>query len=428
MEEALLLSSRAGFCKTTIHAYEIKSREQARKLWPLVAPDRGALLTWVSYWKDPISGRQKRSHFRRLPKEYQRKGIKSRFEKEESERQKSINESKEHKAAKCLIRGELERRLQHNEPMPWFFSDPSASDFPFQGDLLFGATKIEEELTIKTGFGPTFRLDVGIMAPPIVNEDIILGGVEIEFENSFDGRKALIGRSLGFPLISIDITGMALAELTEGWAKDIISLTTLDHALGLRKTYIYLPTALYPLYLTPPSRLQIGERHQYIAFADKKKLNILYGWFKKLISSLGYSNQDIALMILNAKNDTAKVQLKNAGDIVGEGWQNFNDYQCLRITLPRPAYDSDKLRNHKFHMTMARLFATQEVLLGYKYDTGGIQHDLRVDVWMFPEWDKARRENDYHKLLPKRLAEPIGPVLRFVESMKKQRADKKHLD
>lgn len=426
MEEALLLSSRAGFCKKTIHAYEIKSREQARKLWPLVAPDKGALLTWVSYWKDPISGRQKRSHFRRLPKEYQRKGIKARFEKEESDRQKSINESKEHKAAKRLIRCELERRLQLNEPMPWFFSDPSASDFPFQGDLLFGATKIEDELTITTGFGSTFRLDVGIMAPPIVNEDIILGGIEIEFENSFDGRKALIGRSLGFPLISIDITGMTLDDLTEVWAKEIISLTTLDHELGLRKTYIYLPTSLYPLYLTPPSRLQIGERHQYIAFAGKEKLDKLHGWFKKLIVSLGYSNQDVALMILNAKNSTAKVQLENAGDIAGAGWQDFNDHQCLRITLPRPAYDSNKLRNHKFHMTMARLFSTQEVLLGYKYDTGGIEHDPLVDVWMFPEWDRARRENDYHKLLPKRLAEPIGPVLRFVENMKKQRAEKKN--
>lgn len=179
MEEALLLSSRAGFCKKTIHAYQINSREQARKLWPLVSPDKDSLLTWVSYWKDPISGRQKRSHFRRLPKEYQSKGIKSRFEKEEGDRQKSVNESAEHKAAKCLIMNELRRRLEHNEPMPWFFKDPSASDFPFQGDLLFGATKIEKELTIKTGFGATFRLDIGITAPPIVNEDIILGGIEI---------------------------------------------------------------------------------------------------------------------------------------------------------------------------------------------------------------------------------------------------------
>jgi hypothetical protein len=37
---------------------------------------------------------------------------------------------------------------------------------------------------------------------------MVLGGVEIELGHAFNGRKALIGKSLGFPLVSIDITEM----------------------------------------------------------------------------------------------------------------------------------------------------------------------------------------------------------------------------
>lgn len=50
---------------------------------------------------------------------------------------------------------------------------------------------------------------------------MVLGGVEIELGHAFDGRKALIGKSLGFPLISIDITEMTLDELTPEWAQQV---------------------------------------------------------------------------------------------------------------------------------------------------------------------------------------------------------------
>jgi hypothetical protein len=49
-----------------------------------------------------------------------------------------------------------------------------------------------------------------VLGPPVQAEPMVLGGVEIELGHAFDGRKALIGKSLGFPLISIDITEMTL--------------------------------------------------------------------------------------------------------------------------------------------------------------------------------------------------------------------------
>lgn len=58
-----------------------------------------------------------------------------------------------------------------------------------------------------------------MLGPPVQAER----GVEIELGYAFDGRRALIGKSLGFPLISIDITKMTLAELTPEWAQRVLT-------------------------------------------------------------------------------------------------------------------------------------------------------------------------------------------------------------
>ena len=68
-----------------------------------------------------------------------------------------------------------------------------------------------------------------------------------------EGRKALIGKSLGFPLISIDITEMMLDELTPEWAQRVLTTTTRSHEQGRRQTYIYLHDLLYHLYAQLPT-------------------------------------------------------------------------------------------------------------------------------------------------------------------------------
>ena len=110
-------------------------------------------------------------------------------------------------------------------------------------------------------------------------------------------------------------------------------------------------------------------------------------------------------------------QLKNAGEIVGEGWQDFNDTECLRITLLRHSADSNLLRNHKLHMTIVRLLMQNETLLGYKPCKGGVRHDTDDDLWKIALWDMKRRENDYYQWLPKRLSSPIGPILKIVDEL-----------
>ena len=85
MDEAAVVFSRKGLFQTRITAREVRSREHARKRWPLVAP--GAMqqiVTWVSPSFEDGKLRR-RSHLRQLPVE-KTYDLKAQFEKEESSR------------------------------------------------------------------------------------------------------------------------------------------------------------------------------------------------------------------------------------------------------------------------------------------------------------------------------------------------------
>jgi hypothetical protein len=93
MNEAIVVFSRKGLFKTMIKASDIRSREQARKLWPLVAPDgtHQMMVTWVSPSFEQQQQLRRRSHFRLMPSA-RRLNLKQRFEEEETERQYLIQE------------------------------------------------------------------------------------------------------------------------------------------------------------------------------------------------------------------------------------------------------------------------------------------------------------------------------------------------
>ena len=119
--------------------------------------------------------------------------------------------------------------------MPWSFADPDATDFYLSGNLLLGAEAVSTELRVRTAFGSTYRLDVGIVSAHIGKRPLLLGGIEIERDHAFDGRKALISKSQAFPLISIDITHMTLAEITPQWADRALTETTASNGDGKRR-------------------------------------------------------------------------------------------------------------------------------------------------------------------------------------------------
>ena len=420
MDEAVIVFSRKGLFQAHITASEIRSREHARKLWPLVSPSSiKQVVTWVSPSFENGKVRR-RSHFRQLPA-VKTFDLKACFDEEEASRQQTVHESPEHRHAKELIAAELSRRLVAGLAMPWAFKDVEASDYPLEGDLLLGADRVMTEHPLLTPFGSRFRLDIAVLGPPILKEPMVLGGVEIELGHAFDGRKALIGKSLGFALISIDITEMALDDITPQWAESALTATTRSHEQGRRQTYVYLHDLLYPLYAQLPAFLDSEQRHQYLVFSDDATLHLLVRWMNKLAKTLGYPNGAVAVAMVNGKSEQSRKMLEHAGQVVGPDWEQFNNHQCLRLTVPRPKGPGD-LQAHLFHMTMARLLLSHaDALVGYKYCNGVDNNDPEEDVWI-----AHRRINDQniytrHRVLPKRLAEPINRLMQVVNDLQSSR-------
>lgn len=420
MDEAIVVFSRKGLFTTPIKARDIRSREQARKLWPLVAPDgTRQMVTWVSPSFEDHQLRR-RSHFRLMPNA-RVPDLKQHFEDEESERQRLVQESAEHQRAKELIATELRRRLQAGLGMPWWFKDDDASDYPLEGNLLLGANDVVTEHSLSTPFGSTFRLDVAVLGLPVEKAAMTLGGVEIELGHAFDGRKALIGKSLGFPLISIDISEMSLADITPEWAQGALAATTCNHEQGRRQTYIYLHDLLYPLYAQIPDFIDPKRRHQYIVFAGDDTLGKLVKWFNRLSKTLGYPNGAVAVSVINDKSKQSRLVLERAGEILGSEWQLFNEHKCLRLTVPRPTGPAD-LQGHRFHMTMARvLLSHANALVGYKYSNGIDNNNPDDDVWIHRHWVKEQGLYTSHRVLPKRLAEPVNRMMEVVGNLQQLR-------
>lgn len=110
MDEAIVVFSRKGIFQTTITARDVRSREHARKLWPLVSPDASRqMVTWVSpsFENEKL---RRRSHFRVLPSQ-QSFNPKMHFDDEEACRWRTVQESSEHRRAEELVAAELSRRV-----------------------------------------------------------------------------------------------------------------------------------------------------------------------------------------------------------------------------------------------------------------------------------------------------------------------------
>lgn len=301
--------------------------------------------------------------------------------------------------------------------MPWAFKDADASEYPLEGNFLLGADHVATEHSLETPFGSKFRLDVAVLGPPVQAEPMVLGGVEIELGHAFDGRKALIGKSLGFPLISIDITEMTLAELTPEWAQQVLTATTRSHEKGRRQTYIYLHDLLYPLYAQLPAFLDSEQRHQFLVFADDDTLHKLVRWMNLLAEKLAYPKNAVTVALVNGKNEQSRKMLERAGQVVGLDWRDFNSERCLRLTVPRPKGPAD-LQAHRFHMTMARILLSRtDALVGYKYCNGVDNEHPEDDVWIARRWAADFKSYTDHRVLPKRLAEPINRLIAVVSDL-----------
>lgn len=411
MDEAIQLFSRQGFSKKRIKARDISSRESFRQHWPVICPQTNKIVTWVkpSFEENRL---KRKSHFRLLngAKEI---NVQTFIQKDDAERAKIVSETPEHKAAKALLLNELKKRLACRESLIWSFKDKYISDYPLKGDLLLCATKALPEFTIKTNFGYDFRLDIALKAPSLSGQDqIIVGGIEIENKHTFDGRKTILCKSLAFPLISVDISGMTLNQINEEWARKILTLSTKDDEKRRRKTYIYIHDLLFPIHCQIPPFILKDDRHQYLVFAKDADYQRLQALVKKLKTHLKEKHDCVNAFIINAKSEQARKMLENVGQIVGTDWKDFNKERCLRITLKRPDSINDS-QSILLHTIIARaLLSYTDSLVGYMYRNGELNDNPAEDNWLIPVWPPKGREYIYYRGLPKRLSTPISHILK----------------
>jgi hypothetical protein len=227
-------------CSTRIAAKEIKSLESARNYGFFVNDDL-ELVYWVGMSKVKANGLSNRSHFKRYGKI---KKIKTHTA------LRSKNNSEKHKKAISCVVSALKYNIKINRPVKWTFLNKKISEYPFSGNLIRCACSVEDEYFYSYKYGK-YIFDVAIIGPSISGKETILGAIEIVNKSMFDLDKMIACKSLGFPLVSIDISELDEQYISESWATDILEQTT-SNSSRRRFNYVYLHHFLMPVFCSAP--------------------------------------------------------------------------------------------------------------------------------------------------------------------------------
>jgi len=408
MEQAIkVYSAELGYFSETIKATEIKSYSHARKIAPFV-DENGCMMYWVNWGKPKKNNKPRVAHFKHYSNGV--RTLSKNISNELKYRYKASKESSKHKKAKESVLLLLKNLLESKKHLPWSYIDPEISQFPMSGDFLAGAVSIESEYPVHSPFGKEYRLDVAILGKPILNNPVILAGIELEFTHKFDFSKSMICKSLGFPLISIDILEVDEDDINTGWAKKSLIETTANSDDGYRRNYIYIHRMLSTVFVDIPRELVPESRHQYVIFSDEHDKLISY--LNRLKERLNLSDKQVIISPVEDKNKQLHIQVDNAGNLAGESWKDHNKLKFIQLTIDKPCNKSGKL--YYFHLTLAFLCnSIFDCLVGYKYEVGQ-KHEIG-DVL---HWVKTRRINNKlikYRLAPKRVSEPIKQILLHVD-------------
>lgn len=397
----------------SVNATDIKSHAHARKLAPFVDDaDSRRMLYWVGWGAPKKNGKSRVAHFKHYPKNNH--NLLDQISDEIELRNKESSESKKHQSAKDRVLEVLTELLLEGKHLPWAFKDQEISCFPMSGDFLAGAANIAKEFVIKTPFGNTYKLDIAILGKKISKYPIVLAGIEIEFTHKFDFLKTIICKSIGFPLISVNIEELEESSITKDWAKKALLETTKNSFDGLRRNYIYIHRFLTPIYLDIPREILEEARHQYVIFTkDQEKL---LDNLRTLKDALKLSDKQVVISPVTNKNEQLRIQVENAGNLAGENWKEFNENSYIQLSLDKPCTKAGPL--YYFHLTLSKLCnSIYDCLVGYKYELG---HAHYRDAPLY--WEKKRRAGEgyvTYRLAPKRVSEPVRKILDYVSEKHK---------
>ena len=151
------------------------------------------------------------------------------------------------KTQETLIKA-LRQLLQNNSSIHWGFNNPRLTDFPLAGDLLSEVKTIEKEYRINPPFINYYDLDIALLGDKLHNKRIVLGAIEIEHTHEVDLLKTLLCKSLGFPLVTINISDVCSEEITVEWCIKRLTETKYTSEDGRRRNYVYIHNMLYPVF------------------------------------------------------------------------------------------------------------------------------------------------------------------------------------
>ena len=407
METALRLFSWHGIKQETVLAGDIRSREDARKLGPFVDPSGRREVHWRKPSFDEESRRRiRRAHFAHYPSNSDGRHFDSGFLHFDTV---SIDNDKRketrHGLAVAAIVSALQSLMARGRSADWAYTDPRISnDAPLSGNLLQDVTEIAVEYTYRiAAVGGSYRFDIALLGPKVGKSKAILAVIEVELTHAYDVKKCLAAKSLGFPLLSVNIDELEEDEISEAWAVETLLGRTTSRSDRRRLNYIYLHDMLAPIFLD----IDFADKHEYVVFVGNGKHEFACNQLKRLKTHLGFSPDDPAILIqqIGIRNDQGRKIVENEGSIAGRDWAAFNSSQYIRIVLERPRLKAGPI--YLYHLQMAMLLnSCLSCLVGYKYRKG-IKNKNPGE----PLWNVSCREHGTTCRLPKQVSQPLAQIL-----------------
>lgn len=176
--------------------------------------------------------------------------------------QTTENESQLHMAAKTAIDTTLRHMVANGESLSIWYKDKDLTDRAFEIPLLTHVNHVRAEAPIRFG-DKHYRADVLLSNKnEATGRDIPIAAIEVIHKNHLSLRKVADMKALGIPVISVMLSDVVTdnkgyprkTEMTPegvsapGWAKRVLSATTLDHERGYRPTYLFIPPLFHLLY------------------------------------------------------------------------------------------------------------------------------------------------------------------------------------
>lgn len=414
-KKAIQIHSNINGLFSPIKSSEIRSREDARKKGPFIDNDN-KLVYWVKPSYDTKFGKfSKVSHFRHYPfsQSNRRKISLTNFNKEIDSKHLVIQNN---------ILAVLNEMIKKKEKLIWHFVDKEFSDFSLSGDLLREVKSVDKEYSINIKpVKKQYRFDIVLLGKKIRDERVVLGAIELENTHEASIEKTLLCKSIGFPLLTIDISEIEPNNISEKLCKELLIESTSTSDNSRRRNFYYIHNILQPIFLVNYKKyLPDDDGHQYIVFFHQKSdREVLIEWLKVLSKNLELDNKnDYLIQPVNInKNDNGALSMQsNDICLMNSDFSEYDNTHYLRIILKRPKNNSNL---YIYHLILSKLLTLHlDCLVGYKFKKNYCQNtDLENKYWNVGYFENIQKGWVYKKFCPKELSEPIYQILRKINEI-----------